>query len=52
MIFWMETLTILNFFLKYHSKNLQIYDVILVELFVNMENLHKIVEIDDKIKIL
>jgi hypothetical protein len=42
----METLTILKKSLKYHSKNLQIYEVVPDELFVNMTNFHKIVKID------
>jgi hypothetical protein len=51
MTFWMETLTILKKKLKYHSKNVQIYEVIPIELFVNMKKNHRIVEIDHKIKL-
>jgi len=41
MTFWMEALATL----KYLLKNPQIYEVIPNELFVDMKNFHKIVEV-------
>jgi hypothetical protein len=49
MTFWMKTLAILKRKgLKYLLKNLQIYEVIPIELFFDMKNLQKIVEVAHK----
>jgi len=44
MTFWMEALATFKYFLK----NIQIYEIIPNELFVDMKNFHKIVEVAHK----
>jgi hypothetical protein len=48
MIFWMETLTTFFKKSKHLLKNLEMYEVIPIELFVDMKNLHKFVEVAHK----
>jgi hypothetical protein len=45
MTFWMEILAVLKNLLK----NPQIYEVMPIELFVDIKNLHKLVKISHKI---
>ncbi len=45
MTFWMETLVALKKRLKIFVEKSQIYEVIIIELFVDMNNLQKIVKV-------